>query len=140
MRIGVVGTKRTAWHYFFGILLRKRGPRGIEVRDEVSLSDEPPRLDYLILRKTEAFDPADPGETLKGLWPLLPRVSAVELKSIGRTYRSGNLDRLWIYAHAVCACLVTQMSVHWLPGGFGQSKSAPRRQKWQFMNSKGTTK
>jgi hypothetical protein len=73
------------------------------VRDEVPLSDEPPRLDYLILRKTVEFDPVDPGQTLRGLWPLLSRVAAVELKSIGRPYRSGNLDRLWIYAHAVCA-------------------------------------
>lgn len=98
-----MGTKRTAWHVFFGVLLRARGPRGIEVRDEVPLSDEPPRLDYLILRKTASFDPGDPGATLRGLWPHLPRVAAVELKSIGRPYRTGNLDRLWSYTHTVCA-------------------------------------
>ena len=101
--MGVVGTARTAWHFFFGILLRKRGPRGIEVRDEVSLSEEPPRLDYLVLRKTPTFDPADHGATLRGLWPQLSRVAAVELKSIGRPYRAGNLDRLWSYTHTWCA-------------------------------------
>jgi hypothetical protein len=44
-----VGTQRTAWHFFFSILLRKCGPTWIEVRDEVPRADERPRLDYLLL-------------------------------------------------------------------------------------------
>jgi hypothetical protein len=30
-------------------------------------------------------------------------VAVVELKSVGRPYRAGNLDRLWAYTHTVCA-------------------------------------
>ena len=94
-----MSTQRTAWHFFFGILLRNHGPSCFEVRDEVPLSDEPPRMDYLLLRKTAALSPEDPGETLLRLWPLLPLLSVVELKTIGRPYRAGNLDRLWSYVH-----------------------------------------
>ena len=94
---------RTAWHFFFTILLRRRGPRWIEVRDEVPLSEEPLRLDYLLLRK--ALDPPadDPGQTLRSLWPLLPRITVAEFKSISGPYRTGNLDRLWGYVHVFCA-------------------------------------
>ena len=92
--------QRTAWHFFFGLLLRNHGPHCFEVRDEVPLSDEPARMDYLLLRKTAALSPDDPGETLCRLWPLLPLLSIVELKTIGRPYRTGNLDRLWSYVHA----------------------------------------
>jgi hypothetical protein len=75
----------------------------MEVLDELPLSKEPPRVDYLILRKTTTFDPADPGTSLRGLWPVLVRVAVVELKSVGRPYRAGNLDRLWSYTHTICA-------------------------------------
>ncbi|MFT3770668.1 MAG: hypothetical protein QM820_35025 [Minicystis sp.] len=80
-------------------LLRRRGPRSFEVRDEVPLSDEPARLDYLLLRKVGI--PAEDGAatTLRRLWALLPLVSVVEYKSPGRPYRTGNLDRLWGYVH-----------------------------------------
>jgi hypothetical protein len=98
-----VSAQRTAWHFFFTILLRRRGPRWVEVRDEVPLSEEPLRLDYLLLRK--ALDPPadDPGQTLRGLWPLLPRITVAEFKSISGPYRTGNLDRLWAYVHFFCA-------------------------------------
>lgn len=95
-----MSNQRTAWHFFFGLLLRNHGPHCFEVRDEVPLSDEPARMDYLLLRKTAALSPDDPGETLRRLWPLLPLLSIVELKTIGRPYRTGNLDRLWSYVHA----------------------------------------
>jgi hypothetical protein len=42
-------------------------------------------------------------QTLKQLWPLLPRVSIVEYKSPGHPYRSGQLDRLWGYIHTYFA-------------------------------------
>jgi hypothetical protein len=98
-----VGTQRTAWHFFFAILLRKCGPSWIEVRDEVPLADERPRLDYLLLRKTSAAPADDSGRTLRRLWQYLGLLTIVELKSIGRPYRSGNLDRLWGYVHAYYA-------------------------------------
>lgn len=94
-----MGKHRTAWHFFFAILLRKRGPRWLEVRDEVPLSDEPLRLDYLLLRRLPDIPADDPGQTLRGLWPLLPKATIAELKTIGRPYRARNLDRLLGYLH-----------------------------------------
>lgn len=94
-----MGSHRTAWHFYFTILLRRRGPSWIEVRDEVPLSEERPRMDYLFLRKLVAGPVPEPGLTLRGLWPHLPLVTIAELKSIGRPYAAGNLDRLWGYAH-----------------------------------------
>src|SRR5262245_14880942 len=99
--MALVGATWTAWHFFFGLLLRKRGPKGLAVRDEVPLSDEPPRLDYLLLRKPDVGGSFgdDDVETLRRLWPMLPRVSVVEYKSPTHPYRPGHLDRLWGYVH-----------------------------------------
>ncbi|MEZ4296281.1 MAG: hypothetical protein R3B70_15020 [Polyangiaceae bacterium] len=96
-----MGATRVIWHVGFERNLRRRGPRSIEIRSEVPLSDEPLRLDYLLLRKRLATGETtdDSAETLKRLWPLLPKVSIVELKSPTRGYRSGNLQRLWGYVH-----------------------------------------
>src|SRR6185369_4931807 len=71
----------------------------------VLLSEEPSRIDYLLLRKlTAEGEPVDNrAQTLRHLWPLLPRVSVVEYKSPGHPYRSGQLDRLWSYVHAYFA-------------------------------------
>jgi hypothetical protein len=96
-----MGKKRVIWHVGFERNIRRRGPRSFEVRAEVPLSDEPPRLDYLLLRKLSAAGETldDSAETLRGLWPLLPRVSVCEYKSPSHPYRAGNLDRLWGYVH-----------------------------------------
>jgi hypothetical protein len=96
-----VGVK-VVWHVGFERNLQRRGSRAFEVRSEVQLSSEPARIDYLLLRKiAELVD--DSAQTLRGLWPLLPRVSVVEYKSPSRLYRPGNLDRLWSYAHTYYA-------------------------------------
>ncbi|MEZ4300765.1 MAG: hypothetical protein R3B70_37870 [Polyangiaceae bacterium] len=96
-----MGAKRLIWHVGFERNLLRRGPRSIEIRSEVPLSDEPLRLDYLLVRKRvgEGEIADDSAETLRRLWPMLPKVSVVELKSPGRGYRSGNLQRLWGYVH-----------------------------------------
>ncbi len=100
-----MGSKRVVWHVGFERILRQFGPRSFEVRSEVQLSAEPLRIDYLLLRKIlppgDALD--DSARTLRGLWPLLPRVSVVEYKSRSHTYRPGNLDRLWGYIHTYFA-------------------------------------
>jgi hypothetical protein len=103
-----MGGKRVVWHVGFGRLLRRRGPRCFEVREEVHLSDEPPRMDYLLLRKLPppAVDP--PAQTLRRLWTLLPLLSIVEYKSPGRPYRTGNLDQLLSYAHGYMSCSDTR--------------------------------
>jgi hypothetical protein len=100
-----VGAKRVIWHVGFERNLRRRGPPSFEVRSEVPLSEEPSRLDYLLLRKlTPEGEPVDnSAQTLRHLWPLLPRVSVVEYKSPGHPYRSGQLDRLWGYVHTYFA-------------------------------------
>jgi hypothetical protein len=100
-----VGAKRVIWHVGFERNLRRRGPPSFEVRSEVPLSEEPSRLDYLLLRKlTPDGEPVDNhAQTLRHLWPLLPRVSVVEYKSPGHPYRSGQLDRLWGYVHTYFA-------------------------------------
>jgi hypothetical protein len=100
-----MGAKRVVWHVGFGRLLRRRGPRSVEVRDEVPLSEQPPRMDYLLLRKLPASVPDTSAETLRRLWAFLPQVSIVEYKSPGRAYRTGDLDRLWSYVHAYHADL-----------------------------------
>lgn len=94
-----MGAHRTAWHFYFTILLRRRAPSWIEVRDEVPLSEERPRMDYLFLRKHLEAPSRDAGLTLRDLWPRLPRLTIAELKSIGRPYETGDLDRLWGYTH-----------------------------------------
>jgi hypothetical protein len=99
---GRMGARRLVWHVGFERNIRRRGSHRFEVRSEVLLSHEPPRIDYLLLCKIlDAID--DAAETLRGLWPLLPRVSVVEYKSPGRMYRAGNLDRLWSYVHTYYA-------------------------------------
>jgi hypothetical protein len=95
-----MGSKRTAWHFFFCILLRRYGPASFEIREEVPLSEEPPRIDYLLLRRTAELAGAAAAQTLCALWALLPLVTIAELKSVGRAYQKGELDRLWSYTHA----------------------------------------
>ncbi len=92
-----MGTTRTAWHVLLLSLLAQRAPHRFEVRSEVPLSAEPLRVDYLLLRSVVESD--EPGRTLRKLWTLLPKDTILEFKSIGRPYRSRNLDRLWAYLH-----------------------------------------
>lgn len=94
-----MGSKRTAWHFFFCILLRRYGPPSFEI----PLSDEPLRIDFLLLRRTAEAAPTTEGQTLCDLWPRLPQVTVAEFKSVSRLYQKGELDRLWSYTHAYCA-------------------------------------
>ena len=107
-----MGAKRVVWHVGFGTLLRRRGSHAFEVRDEVPLSEEPPRMDYLLLRKEPAPAEDESAQTLRRLWPLLPQVSVVEYKSPGRAYRTGNLDRLLAYVHTYYADERTRPAKH----------------------------
>jgi hypothetical protein len=93
-----MGTTRTAWHVILFALLVQRAPRRFEVHREVSLSAEPLRADFILLLRALADDDEAAG-TLKKLWSLLPRAAIVEFKSVGRPYRTRNLDRLWAYLH-----------------------------------------
>ena len=74
------------------------GPRRFEVRSEVPLSAEPLRADYLFLSTDDVVDDV-PARTLKRLWEHITKDAIVELKSVGRPYRSRNLYRHWAYLH-----------------------------------------
>ncbi|WP_437775090.1 hypothetical protein [Sorangium sp. So ce1097] len=92
-----MGSTRTAWHVLLTALLRQRRPRHFQIQSEVPLSAEPPRADHLLLRNDAPGEAREPAGTLRRLWPLLPRETIVEFKSVRRTYRSRDLDRLWGY-------------------------------------------
>lgn len=94
---------RTAWHFFFTILLRQRGSHAFEIRDEVPLSEERPRVDYLLLRKRPDVLEDPPALSLRDLWHRLPLATVAEFKSIGRPYRKRGLERLWGYVHLYLA-------------------------------------
>lgn len=96
---GWMSPQRTAWHFYLTILLRRRKPDWVDIRDEVPLSEERPRVDYLLLRKKPEIPSDDTGQTLHRLWPLIPRVAIAEYKSVSRPYRARELDRLFMYLH-----------------------------------------
>src|ERR1041385_4330038 len=81
-----VGAKRVIWHVAFERNLRRRGPPSFEVRSEVPLSEEPPRLDYLLLRKlTPEDEPVDnSAQTLRHLWPLFASRFGGRIQEPGR--------------------------------------------------------
>ncbi|MBI5513017.1 MAG: hypothetical protein HY909_04570 [Deltaproteobacteria bacterium] len=92
-----MGTERTAWHYFLGVLLRERCPSWAEVEVEVPLTREVQRLDYLLLRRRRRGNLKDRGGTLQDLWPLLPRETLAEFKSASKGYRERGLHKLLGY-------------------------------------------
>ena len=96
-----MGAKRVVWHVGFERNLQRRGSRAFELRFELPLASEPLRVDVLLLLKLLVLrEPLDTSaQTLRGLWPMLPRVSLVEYKSPSHPYRAGNLDRFWGYMH-----------------------------------------
>jgi hypothetical protein len=92
-----MGTERTAWHYYLGVLLRERCPSWAEVEVEVPLTREVQRLDYLLLRRRRRGSTKDRGGTLRDLWPLLPRETLAEFKSASKGYRERGLHKLLGY-------------------------------------------
>jgi hypothetical protein len=94
-----MGERRTAWHYFLGLLLAEKAPRGFEVRAEVPVTRALQHMDWLLLRRADATARSDHGETLVALWPMLPAATIAEFKSATRGYRDGDLHRLVGYGH-----------------------------------------
>ncbi len=105
--------KRRIWHVGFERNVRRRGPSSFAVRSEEPLSHEPLRPDYLFLRKLAEGLESRPAETLRRLWPLLPKVTVGEYKSPSSAYKVGDLDRLWGYVHVY----------------FAQQRALPRKRK-----------
>ncbi len=90
-----MGAKKTAWHVLFGRLLTERAPPDIEVHDEITLSHEPQRMDFLLLRRKGPTRRDHEARVLRGLWPLLQSRDAImEFKSAVRPATKGDLIRL----------------------------------------------
>ena len=74
--------RRTGWHPGFAQLAIERRPGNFEVLSEFQLSQDPRRGDLLLVRRLgEAV--GRPAQTLRGLWPLIPRVGLVQLPVLG---------------------------------------------------------
>ena len=91
-----MGSARTPWHRLFAAALRERAPPGFEVRAEVQLSTEPQRADIVLIRRPDA---GTPGERpfLRRLWGRIRKDALLELKTVARPVRSGDLARLLGY-------------------------------------------
>jgi hypothetical protein len=98
-----MSTRRTAWHYFLGLLLTEKAPRCFEIIAEAPVTLALQHMDWLILRRRPWSGPPDRGETLVALWPHLPRVTIGEYKSDSRQYRRGEVHRLLGYGHQYAA-------------------------------------
>ncbi len=94
-----MSTRRTAWHYFLGLLLAEKAPRCFEVIAESPVTLAVQHMDWLFLRRRPWSGPPDRGETLVELWPRLPVFTIGEYKSASRRYRRGEVHRLLGYAH-----------------------------------------
>lgn len=97
MVLSNMGSRRTAWHVLFTLLLEERGPPGIVVRAEVVLTSEPQRADLLLLRQADVPRADEQSRVLRGLWPRLSLETLVEFKSVGRPPRLGDWGRLLGY-------------------------------------------
>jgi len=92
-----VSSSRTAWHPVFIQFLRERRPPWIEIRPEVSLGDEPLRIDGVLeLRALDARAPAAP-RGIDRLWDYVNTLALLEFKSRARPFRRGDLHRLFAY-------------------------------------------
>ena len=95
---------RTAWHPAFTVYLKEHAPRWGEVRAEVPISEEPLRVDdLLMLRAQVPRDPRDEGTGLRGLWRAVRAVMLLEFKSRAREFRRGELLRLCAYGMLWCS-------------------------------------
>jgi len=104
-----MSTRRTAWHYFLGLLLTEKAPRCFEIIAEAPVALALQHMDWLILRRRPWSEPPDRGETLVELWPHLPRVTVGEYKSDSRQYRRGEIHRLLGYGHQYAADHVDEL-------------------------------
>ncbi len=101
-----MSAKKPAWHPPFTDFLQQRRPRWVTVTPEVQLTAEPLRVDDVLeVRVDVQRDPADVGDTLRGMWPRLRRVGLLEYKSVAWPFHHGDLYRLiaygmlWLTAH-----------------------------------------
>ena len=88
--------KRNVWHVAFASFLVAIAPKNFDVFTEVALSVDPPRADFILLRRKTST----PRRALSfcGLWDRLGRVTVLEYKSPAKSsFRQGDLVRLLCY-------------------------------------------
>ncbi len=107
-----MGERRTAWHYFLGLMLDEMAPRCFEIRAEEPLTRAIQHMDWLILRRHGDPAPGDRGQTLVDLWPLLPRVTVVEFKSAAAEYRARDVHRLLGYGYQYFSAQHDELAAH----------------------------
>ena len=96
---GGVSDERTAWHFYFELLIKRRGPRWLEVISEHRVAKESQRADFLLLRRRRVgVAPRDSGEVLRRVWAHLRKDMLLEFKSPERPFRGRDLHRLLGYA------------------------------------------
>jgi len=100
---------RTAWYVLFVALLKERAPPGFEVRAEVPVSNEPQRVDVLLLRRLNEPRHDDQARVLKALWRRIEQDAIVEFKSISRPVRRGDVARLLGYGAQYFASPITRL-------------------------------
>lgn len=95
-----MGTEKTAWHPPFIGLLDEFGPRWTHVSGEVRVAAELRADGVIEVLADMVRDPNDQGRVLRGMWPHLVWAGLVEFKSVSRTFRRGDLWRLFAYGFA----------------------------------------
>lgn len=100
-----VAAGRTTRHSLSSSSPDDAGRAGSLLRAEVNLAGELSPVPYLLVRRPVDLDFTQHGEaeTLRRLWPMLPRLSVIDYKSPPHPYRSGDLDQLWAYLHVLFA-------------------------------------
>jgi hypothetical protein len=91
-----MASARTPWHRLFVAALRERAPPGFDVTAEVQLGLEPQRADIVLVRRPGSRVPrARP--LLSRLWGRIRADALLELKTVARPIRRGDLARLLGY-------------------------------------------
>jgi hypothetical protein len=99
------------WHLAFANLVQERAPPNVEVLSEVRLTIEPQRADLLLVRRTGTERRDGEARVLHKIWPLLAKVTVVELKSpVESSFRPGDLIRLWGYGPLYHAAHLDEIS------------------------------
>ena len=137
-----MSSQRTAWHTAFGRFLGQHMPPEFDLEVEHTLTTEPQRADYLILRKKEVeVTNPKPARTLRFLWDRLPEHTLVEYKSVHRRFRRGDGARFLGYGHQYQVQLIEQKidfghlaQVLIVPSWTPRLKTEAQHLKWYFKD------
>ncbi len=92
-----MASTRTAWHVLFVASLSEHGAPGFAVMPEHPLSNEPQRVDAVVVRRTAAQRNDAAAGTLRAFWPQVEHTALIEFKSPTRPMRPGEVAKLFGY-------------------------------------------